>query len=80
MPGKVSTVAVNKGQIVKSGERLLSIEAMKMETAVYSPRAAKVKEVQVKPGSAVRRRRSADRAGRHRGVMLPPVTWASSPC
>jgi len=53
MPGKVSTVAVSKGQAVKQGERLLSIEAMKMETAVYSPRAAKVKDVQVKPGSAV---------------------------
>ena len=38
MPGKVSTVAVKKGQNVKQGERLLSIEAMKMETAVYSPR------------------------------------------
>jgi pyruvate carboxylase len=53
MPGKVSNVAVTKGQAVKEGERLLSIEAMKMETAVYSPRAAKVKEVLVKPGSAV---------------------------
>ena len=53
MPGKVSTVAVSKGQAVKEGERLLSIEAMKMETAVYSPRGAKVKEVLVKPGSAV---------------------------
>jgi pyruvate carboxylase len=53
MPGKISTVAVSKGQAVKEGERLLSIEAMKMETAVYSPRAAKVKDVLVKPGSAV---------------------------
>ena len=53
MPGKVSTVAVNKGQVVKEGERLLSIEAMKMETAVYCPRGAKVKEVHVKPGSVV---------------------------
>ena len=42
MPGKVSNVAVKKGQAVKAGERLLSIEAMKMETAVYSPREAKV--------------------------------------
>ena len=53
MPGKVSTVAVSKGQAVKEGERLLSIEAMKMETAVYAPRAAKVKDVLVKPGTAV---------------------------
>lgn len=53
MPGKVSTVAVKKGQVVKSGERLLSIEAMKMETAVYSPRDAKVADVLVKPGAVV---------------------------
>jgi pyruvate carboxylase len=53
MPGKVSTVAVNKGDAVVSGARLLSIEAMKMETAVYSPRDAKVADVLVKPGSLV---------------------------
>jgi pyruvate carboxylase len=53
MPGKVSTVAVKKGQAVKAGERLLSIEAMKMETAVYCPRDAKVADVLVKPGSTV---------------------------
>ena len=53
MPGKISTVAVKKGQAVKAGERLLSIEAMKMETAVYSPRDAKIGDVLVKSGSAV---------------------------
>src|SRR5688572_14235527 len=53
MPGKVSNVAVKKGQAVKAGERLLSIEAMKMETAVYCPREAKVKDVLVNTGSGV---------------------------
>ena len=53
MPGKISSVAVKKGQAVKEGERLLSIEAMKMETAVYSPRAATVADVSVKAGSVV---------------------------
>jgi pyruvate carboxylase len=53
MPGKVSAVAVTKGQSVKAGERLLSIEAMKMETAVYSPRDAKVADILVKPNSIV---------------------------
>ncbi|HVT90248.1 MAG TPA: pyruvate carboxylase [Tepidisphaeraceae bacterium] len=53
MPGKISTVAVKQGQQVKEGERLLSIEAMKMETAVYSPRAAAVKDVLVKAGSTI---------------------------
>jgi pyruvate carboxylase len=53
MPGKVSAVTVTKGQTVKAGERLLSIEAMKMETAVYSPREARVAEILVKPNSVV---------------------------
>jgi len=53
MPGKVSNVAVTKGNAVKAGQRLLSIEAMKMETAVYCPRDAKVKDVLVKTGSVV---------------------------
>jgi pyruvate carboxylase len=41
---------------VKKGERLLSIEAMKMETAVYSPRDARVTEVHVEAGTAVEAR------------------------
>ncbi|HYO10537.1 MAG TPA: pyruvate carboxylase [Tepidisphaeraceae bacterium] len=53
MPGKVSNVAVKKGEAVKAGQRLLSIEAMKMETAVYSPRDAKVADVPVGAGSTV---------------------------
>jgi len=53
MPGKVSTVAVIKGQLVKAGERLLSIEAMKMETAVYAPNNGTVDEISVKAGSVV---------------------------
>jgi pyruvate carboxylase len=53
MPGKVSSVAVKKGQDVKAGERLLSIEAMKMETAVYCPRDTKVSDVLVKAGTQV---------------------------
>ncbi len=53
MPGKISSVVARKGQAVSAGERLLSIEAMKMETAVYSPRDARVADVLVKPGAAV---------------------------
>ena len=56
MPGKVSTVAVKKGELVKAGQRLLSIEAMKMETAVYAPRDAMVAEVLVKAGSIIEAR------------------------
>jgi pyruvate carboxylase len=53
MPGKVSSIAVKSGEAVKSGDRLLSIEAMKMETAVYSPRDCMVQDVVVKPGAVV---------------------------
>jgi len=41
---------------VQAGDRLLSIEAMKMETAVYSPREATVEEVLVTPGTVVEAR------------------------
>jgi pyruvate carboxylase len=56
MPGKISTVAARKGQPVRAGERLLSIEAMKMETAVYSPRDTVVTDVLVAPGATVEAR------------------------
>ncbi len=54
LPGKISSVAVKKGQTVRAGERLLSIEAMKMETAIYTPRNGVVAEVLVQPGSTVK--------------------------
>jgi pyruvate carboxylase len=56
MPGKISTVAIKEGDVVKAGDRLLSIEAMKMETAVYSPRDARVEQVLVETGAAVESR------------------------
>jgi pyruvate carboxylase len=56
MPGKVGGVAVAVGQTVAKGDKLLSIEAMKMETAVYAPVAGKVAEIHVKPGVTVESR------------------------
>jgi pyruvate carboxylase len=56
MPGKISNVAVKKGDMVKAGDRLLSIEAMKMETAVYGPRDCRVVDVLVAAGSIVESR------------------------
>jgi pyruvate carboxylase len=53
MPGKVTRVQVSKGDEVKQGEGLLSLEAMKMEAAVYAPRDAIVAEVLVETGSVV---------------------------
>jgi pyruvate carboxylase len=53
MPGMVVTVAVQSGDAVKKGQRLLSIEAMKMETTIQAELDAVVREVLVKPGSQV---------------------------
>ncbi|MCL6707738.1 pyruvate carboxylase [Pseudomonas sp. R2.Fl] len=53
MPGVVSTVAVAAGQKVKAGDVLLSIEAMKMETALHADREGVVAEVLVKTGDQI---------------------------
>jgi pyruvate carboxylase len=53
MPGVVSGVAVAPGQAVGAGDVLLSIEAMKMETALHVERAGTVAEVLVRPGDQI---------------------------
>jgi pyruvate carboxylase len=53
MPGAVVTVAVKPGQKVARGARLVSIEAMKMETMLTAERDAVVKAVHVKPGDVI---------------------------
>ena len=53
MPGLVIDVAVSEGQELKEGERLLILEAMKMENSILMPNDGQVKQVMVKPGQAV---------------------------
>jgi pyruvate carboxylase len=53
MPGVVSTLAVKAGQAIKAGDVLLSIEAMKMETALHAERDGTVAEVLVHAGSQI---------------------------
>jgi pyruvate carboxylase len=53
IPGIVSVLAVELNQKIKKGERLLVMEAMKMQSTVYSPLAGTVKEVHVKSGQHV---------------------------
>jgi len=53
MPGVVSTLAVNVGQSVKAGDVLLSIEAMKMETALHAERDGTIAEVLVHSGDQI---------------------------
>ena len=53
MPGMVVAVAVQAGDSVKKGQKLLSLEAMKMETTINAERDGKVTELVVRAGSQV---------------------------
>ena len=53
MPGAVVGVAVAVGEEVASGQKLLTLEAMKMETTLYAERQGRVAEVLVRPGTQV---------------------------
>ena len=53
MPGVVSTLAVSAGQEVKAGDVLLSIEAMKMETALHAERDGTIEAVHVTAGAQI---------------------------
>ena len=53
MPGAVATLAVKAGQHVRRGNPLLSIEAMKMETAIVSEHDGVVAKILVAPGDRV---------------------------
>jgi len=53
MPGLVVRVLVEAGQPVAAGQKLFTLEAMKMETTVCAERAGEVAEVLVTPGTQV---------------------------
>jgi pyruvate carboxylase len=53
MPGMVVSVAVKPGDAVAKGQKLLSLEAMKMETTVVADLDGKIGEIFVKPGTRV---------------------------
>ncbi|MGY2803817.1 pyruvate carboxylase [Bradyrhizobium sp. USDA 4506] len=53
MPGVVSTVKVAKDQMVKAGDALIAVEAMKMETVLYAPHDGAIVELFVAPGAQV---------------------------
>jgi pyruvate carboxylase len=53
MPGIVSTIAVAAGQKIKAGDVLLSIEAMKMESALHAERDGTIAEVLVQTGEQI---------------------------
>ena len=53
MPGMVVDVTVRVGHAVSQGDKLLSLEAMKMETTLYAEGEGTVAQVLVYPGSQV---------------------------
>jgi pyruvate carboxylase len=53
MPGLVVTVVVAVGEKVAKGQKLCTMEAMKMETTVYSEQAGRVAEILAGPGIQV---------------------------
>ncbi|WP_343559591.1 pyruvate carboxylase [Kiloniella sp. b19] len=53
MPGLIATVAVKQGDEVRRGDTLMTIEAMKMQTAVLAEKDGVVKTLLVEPGSKV---------------------------
>jgi pyruvate carboxylase len=53
MPGAVVAVAVSAGEEVAAGQKLLTLEAMKMETTLYAERAGTVAQVLARPHTQV---------------------------
>ena len=63
LAGRVTAVVIVAGQSVKEGEHLLTLEAMKMNTFVFSPKAGKVLEVKTAVGDAVEENKILMRIG-----------------
>jgi pyruvate carboxylase len=56
IPGAVTMLHIAIGEHVQKGDRLLVMEAMKMQTTVYAPQAGTVKEIAVRPRDSVESR------------------------
>jgi biotin carboxyl carrier protein len=53
LAGRIIAINVQPGQEVKEGDHVVTVEAMKMNTAVTAPKAGKVAEILTTVGSAV---------------------------
>lgn len=53
IPGTIVSIAVKAGQTVKAGQKVLILEALKMQNEIYSEVAGTVSEISVNEGSKV---------------------------
>lgn len=53
LPGKILSVAVKEGDTVKKDDKLILMEAMKMENNIHSDTEGVVKSIKVAPGDVV---------------------------
>lgn len=53
LPGVILNVHVKEGDIVKIGDKLITLEAMKMENSVNADKEGKVTSIKVKQGDSV---------------------------
>jgi 3-methylcrotonyl-CoA carboxylase alpha subunit len=53
MPGKVTSVEVSEGDKIAKGQRLLTLEAMKMEHGLTAPFDGTVAKLNASPGQQV---------------------------
>jgi biotin carboxyl carrier protein len=55
IPGRVVRLWVSAGETVERGQRLLAIEAMKMENEIRAPQAGVVEDIRIEVGARVER-------------------------
>jgi len=55
IPGVITKIHVKQGQMIKRGDSLLILEAMKMKNNLTSPRDGKIKSINVKEMQMVRK-------------------------
>lgn len=54
MTGKIISIVVHTGDMVKAEDEVVIMDAMKMEIPVYAPVDGMVKEIKIKEGDSVK--------------------------
>ena len=72
IPGRVTRLWVSEGEHVEQGQRLLAIEAMKMENEIRAPRAGVVERLAVAEGALVELNDELLIVGEPAAAVAPP--------